>query len=209
MYVPSSFAETDAAWITGFIDEVRLAQLVCLGDQGLVATPVPLLHRPSADGWGSLVGHVARANHDAPAGPALALFTGAHGYVSPGWYPSKAEHGRAVPTWNYETLHVRGTLVRHDEPAWIFDVVRQLTDVHEAGLATPWSVDDAPEGFVDGLLRAIVGIELHIEVVEAKRKLSQNRSAADIDGVRRGLATEQRPTTPSLADALERAVAPA
>jgi transcriptional regulator len=107
--------------------------------------------------------------------------------VSPGFYPSKAEHGRVVPTWNYVTVHVHGRLVVHDDPAWVEDVVRRLTVAHEAAEPDPWSVDDVPRAFLDGQLRAIVGVELLISRVEGKLKLSQNRPPADVDGVVAGL----------------------
>ena len=102
---------------------------------------------------------------------------GPDAYISPGWYASKAEHGRVVPTWNYVTAHVYGRLVVHDDPAWTEDLVRRLTTKHEAYRDHPWSVDDAPRNFIEGQLRAIVGIELEITRVEAKAKLSQNRPA--------------------------------
>jgi transcriptional regulator len=115
------------------------------------------------------------------------IVRGPDAYVSPSWYATKAEHGRVVPTWNYLTAHVYGELVVHDDPAWVEGVVRRLTAKHEAASAHPWSVDDAPPPFVAGQLRAIVGIELVITRIEAKAKLSQNRSAADVDGVVAGL----------------------
>ena len=115
------------------------------------------------------------------------IVRGPDAYVSPGWYPSKAEHGRVVPTWNYLTAHVHGRLVVHDDPAWVEAVVRRLTERHEAASPTPWSVDDAPAAFVAGQLRAVVGVELVISRVQAKAKLSQNRPSADVDGVIAGL----------------------
>ena len=121
-------------------------------------------------------------------GEALAIIQGADAYISPSWYASKAEHGRVVPTWNYSTAHVYGNLVVHDDPAWLAGQVRRLTDVNEAGFDHPWSVDDAPERYISGQLRAIVGLELVITRIEAKAKLSQNRPDADIDGVVAGLA---------------------
>jgi transcriptional regulator len=108
--------------------------------------------------------------------------------VSPSWYASKAEHGRVVPTWNYVTAHVYGELTWHDDAAWVEGLVRRLTEQHEAGMPHPWGVDDAPARFVAGQLRAIVGVELRITRIEAKAKLSQNRPAADVDGVVAGLA---------------------
>jgi transcriptional regulator len=119
---------------------------------------------------------------------------GPDAYVSPSWYAAKAEHGRVVPTWNYVTAHVYGQLVVHDDPAWVEDVVRRLTAKHETartespGQAPAWSVDDAPRKFIEGQLRAIVGLELRITRIEAKAKLSQNRPETDIAGVVAGLA---------------------
>ena len=127
-------------------------------------------------------------------GESLAIVRGPDAYVSPSWYAAKAEHGRVVPTWNYVTAHVYGRLVVHDDPAWVEDIVRRLTAKHEAArLASPgqppaWSVDDAPRAFIEGQLRAIVGLELQITRIEAKAKLSQNRPVADIAGVVAGLS---------------------
>ena len=142
-------------------------------------------------------GHVARNNDQwrKPAlGESLAIVRGPDAYVSPSWYAAKAEHGRVVPTWNYVTAHVYGRLVVHDDPAWVEDVVRRLTAKHEAarvavpGQSPQWSVDDAPRPFIEGQLRAIVGLELRITRIEAKAKLSQNRPVADIAGVVAGLS---------------------
>ena len=118
------------------------------------------------------------------------IVRGPDAYISPSWYATKAEHGRVVPTWNYVTAHVHGVVTVHDDPAWVAELVRELTDRHEAGRAAPWSVDDAPPKFFAGQLRAIVGVELAIERIEAKFKLSQNRPAADVDGVIEGLRAD-------------------
>jgi transcriptional regulator len=123
-------------------------------------------------------------------GESLVIVRGADAYISPGWYQSKKDHGRVVPTWNYITAHVYGTLVVHDDPVWVEDLVRRLTTKHEAGMDHPWSVDDAPAPFVAGQLRAIVGVELAITRIEAKAKLSQNRPEADVAGVVAGLHAE-------------------
>jgi len=135
-------------------------------------------------------------------GDALVIVRGPDAYVSPSWYASKAEHGRVVPTWNYVTAHVYGQLVIHDDPDWVGVLVRRLTDRHEADSPRPWSVDDAPASFIAGQLRAIVGVELVISRVDAKAKLSQNRPAADIDGVITGLEGRGDRTT---ADAVQAA----
>ena len=154
---------------------------------------------------GALHGHLARNNDQwrlAAAGESLAIVRGPDAYITPGWYASKAEHGRVVPTWNYVTAHVYGRLVVHDDPVWTEDLVRRLTTKHEAYRDHPWSPDDAPRPFIEGQLRAIVGIELEITRIEAKAKLSQNRPAADVEGVIAGL--RERGDKES-ADAVERA----
>jgi transcriptional regulator len=127
---------------------------------------------------------------------------GPDAYITPGWYASKAEHGRVVPTWNYVTAHVYGRLVVHDDPVWTEDLVRRLTAKHEAYRDHPWSADDAPRPFIEGQLRAIVGVELEITRIEAKAKLSQNRPAADVEGVIAGLRERG---DKEMADAVERA----
>ncbi len=192
MYTPDHFAvDEDAA--LAFLEGVRAADLVTMTDTGLVATFLPLLFDPTAGERGALQGHVARKNDQwkrRPVGEALAIVHGEDAYVTPSWYPSKAEHGRVVPTWNYTTAHVYGRLLIHDDSEWVEANVRRLTERHEAGRAEPWSVDDAPADFYAGQLRAIVGVEILISRVEAKFKLSQNRRDADIDGVVAGLAAE-------------------
>jgi transcriptional regulator len=152
---------------------------------------LPFVHEPDAGEHGALLGHVARNNpqwREAAEGEALVIVRGPDAYVSPSWYASKAEHGRVVPTWNYVTAHVYGRLLVHDDSAWVEALVRRLTEQREASLPHPWSVDDAPPAFVAGQLRAIVGVELRITRIEAKAKLSQNRPAADVEGVIAGLA---------------------
>jgi transcriptional regulator len=138
--------------------------------------------------------HLARANPQwravADKAPALAVVTGPDAYVSPAWYPSKDEHGRVVPTWNYSQVHLTGRLTVHHDPAWLLDAVTRLTDRHEEHRTDRWSVDDAPAPYVEKQLKAIVGLEMAVERVEAKAKLSQNRSEADRAGVVAGLRAE-------------------
>lgn len=189
MYVPGHFALDDAS-ARDLLAQTGAGDLVTATAQGLVATLLPFLHDPDRGQHGALLGHLARNNDQwsRPAlGDALVIFRGPDAYVSPGWYPSTAEHGRVVPTWDYLTVHVSGRLVVHDDPVWVEDLVRRLTERHEAVSARPWSVDDAPPAFVRGQLRAIVGVEVRITSVVGKAKLSQNRSAADVDGVVAGL----------------------
>jgi transcriptional regulator len=203
MYIPAHFAADDAA-VRDLLARHGAADLITLTEDGLLATMLPFAYEPTAGEhgaqWGALLGHVARNNDQwrKPAlGESLAIVRGPDAYVSPSWYAAKAEHGRVVPTWNYVTAHVYGRLVVRDDPAWVEDVVRRLTAKHEAArLASPgqapkwpaWSVDDAPRNFIEGQLRAIVGLELQITRIEAKAKLSQNRPVTDIPGVVAGLA---------------------
>lgn len=190
MYIPAHFAAGPGA-VRDLLTTPAAANLVTTTAHGMLATLLPLVYDPSIGEHGALHGHLARNNpqwSEPALGEALVIMQGADGYISPGWYASKAEHGRVVPTWNYSTAHVYGTLVIHDDPAWLAGHVRRLTDLNEAGSARPWSVDDAPERYIAGQLRAIVGVELLIGRIEAKTKLSQNRSDQDVDGVVAGLA---------------------
>ena len=189
MYVPAHFAAVPDT-VQDLLTRPGAANLITMTPHGLIATLLPFVYDPDAGEHGALQGHVARNNTQwsQPAvGDALAIIQGADAYVSPSWYASKAEHGRVVPTWNYTTAHVYGRLVIHDDPAWLDRQVRRLTGVHEAGFDHPWSVDDAPGRYIAGQLRAIVGVELVITRIEAKAKLSQNRSDADREGVAAGL----------------------
>ena len=191
MYVPAAFVEDRSEVVAEFLAAHPMAQLVTMSDDGLVATPLPMLYEPTTDGLGSLVGHVARANRQwvqaSPDVEALAIFTGANAYVSPNWYPSKAEHGKVVPTWNYETVHIRGHFVAHDDTEWKRALVTRLTEHHESRFDASWAVTDAPAGYIDTMLKAIVGIELQITSIQAKRKLSQNRPEGDLAGSIAGL----------------------
>jgi transcriptional regulator len=189
VYIPAAFAPDDAT-VRALLSHPRSADLVTMTDDGLVATFLPFVYHPDEGEHGVLRGHLARNNDQwsRPAvGEALGIVHGPDAYITPNWYASKAEHGRVVPTWNYATAHVYGELRVHDDPVWLAGLVRELTELHEAGEAAPWAVDDAPEKFVDGMLRAIVGVELVISRVEAKVKMSQNRPPADVDGVIAGL----------------------
>jgi transcriptional regulator len=189
VYIPAHFAPDETA-VNELLRHHGAADLITLTGQGLVATMLPFIYVPEAGEHGALHGHVARNNDQwrLPAvGEALAIVRGPDAYITPTWYASKAEHGRVVPTWNYVTAHVYGRLVTRDDPVWTEDLVRRLTAKHEAGNEHPWSVDDAPRKFIDGQLRAIVGIELEITRIEAKAKLSQNRPEADVAGVIAGL----------------------
>ena len=181
MYIPDAFREDRPKLLQ---DAMRLIGFATLVTTGLEANHLPMLFQD-----GVLRGHVARANPvwKAGDGAVLAIFLGPHAYVSPGWYPSKAETGKAVPTWNYITVHARGPVRWIQDADWLRAHVATLSDTHEAGRAQPWAMTDAPAAYIDSLVSAIVGFEITIETLEGKWKLSQNRSDADRDGVRAGL----------------------
>ena len=189
MYIPTHFA-TDDTTVRELLSRRQAADLITVTDQGMLATFLPLVFDPDEGEHGVLRGHVARNNdqwRQPPIGEALVIVHGPDAYITPSWYASKAEHGRVVPTWNYLIAHVYGELRMHDDPEWLDAHVRTLTAQQEAAEPAPWLVDDAPATFVAGQLRAIVGVELVIDRVEAKLKMSQNRPPADVDGVVAGL----------------------
>jgi transcriptional regulator len=182
MYTPRPFT-LDADALRELLRDTVVGQLVTATEQGPLATLLPWVVDLDE---GALLGHVSRPNPQWQTpwlGQALVIAEGPNGYVSPSWYASESEHGRVVPTWNYVALHVYGELVIHDDPAWVEQLVRRLTDRHEENRATPWSVDDAPQDYISGQLRGIVGIELRIDRIESSAKMSQNKSAADAAGV--------------------------
>jgi transcriptional regulator len=204
MYMPRHFSWTDLEQIGSFVDAAQSAYLVTFDGTRPVATLLPVIwERPdglaevspageAAPGsYGRLLGHVAIANtqwQTAAAGAeALAIVAGPQAYISPSWYESKARHGRVVPTWNYETVHLTGTVAFHQDTEWLRAFVTRLTTLHESVREHPWAVSDAPPEYIDGQLRAIVGVELTITSMEAKQKLSQNRSELDRAGVVTGL----------------------
>jgi transcriptional regulator len=212
MYVPAHFKPDDVE-VLALLGSGRAANLITATAGGLMATMLPLAYdgpeeRAALGRWGALVGHVARNNAQwrTPAiGEAMVLLAGPDAYISPAWYATKREHGRVVPTWNYITAHAYGRLVIHDDPAWVEANVRRLTGLHEGERAEPWSVDDAPEPYLAGQLKAIVGVEIVISHVEGKWKLSQNRSAADMAGAIEGLeATGEQGISAAMREAATR-----
>ncbi|MDE2611868.1 MAG: FMN-binding negative transcriptional regulator [Burkholderiales bacterium] len=187
MYLPKHFEQNDAAALAALMRAHPLATLVTVTNGALSADHLPLQYDASTR---TLRGHVARANplwRDAAGTAVLALFHGPQGYVSPNWYPSKAEHHKAVPTWNYAVVHAHGRLRAVDDAAWVHALVSELTARHEAGRTPPWQVADAPADYLQQMLGAIVGIEITIERLVGKWKLSQNRSEADRLGAAAGV----------------------
>jgi len=183
MYIPDHFAETRPAELHRIIRQHPLGMLVTHGGDGLDADHIPFELHTAAGGQGVLRAHVARANplwRRCPAGtPVMVVFRGAEAYVSPSWYPSKHETHRQVPTWNYQVVHVHGSLAVIDDERFLRGLVARLTHTHEAAEPRPWKMGDSPPDYIDGMLRNIVGIEVAIASMTGKVKLGQNREPRD------------------------------
>jgi transcriptional regulator len=196
MYIPPHFREDRVDALHDAIRGTGLATLVSLTGDGLIASHAPMLLDPDPEPYGTLVGHLARANPHArladPGVETLVIFQGPDAYITPSWYATKRETGKVVPTWNYAAVHAYGTLEVFDDPEQLLDVVTRLTDRHEAARSRPWAVSDAPSDFVQGMLKGIVGITLRITRLEGKVKMSQNRPPADQQGVIAGLRADGR-----------------
>lgn len=194
MYRPAFTQEHDLTVLHSLINRHPLATWVTLCGGDVVINHIPLMLQSDRGELGTLVGHVAKANpvwkdHDGGA-LSTAVFQGPQAYISPSWYPSKQEHGRVVPTWNYAVVHARGPVNIIADKQWLLNHVHQLTAQHEKGRDAPWHVADAPEDFVNKLLGGIVGIEIPICALEGKWKLGQNRSETDRGGVQQGLSAD-------------------
>lgn len=216
MYIPAHFAAGDLSEIAAFVDRVGTADLVTFDGTSPVATFLPVIwERPLQPeraehgdaGHGRLIGHLALQNPQwstaVPGAEALAIVRGPQAYISPSWYQSTKEHGRTVPTWNYTTVHFTGPLTVHTDPEWLSDVVTKLTERYEAGRTDRWWVTDAPGKFIAGQLRAIIGVELQIARIEAKDKLSQNRTDQDRVNVIAALRQEPGSQAHEVADLMQ------
>lgn len=205
-YLPTHDTVTDHDVLRGFVEQHPLASLVTHDGEQPDLDLIPLLWDETDDGV-RLIGHVARSNplwHPGrQQGPVLATFGPVEHYVSPTWYPSKAEHHRTVPTWNYLIVHARGELVIHDDPRWIRGVVARLTGVMEAGRDDPWRMGQAPADYLDDQLAKIVGISVAVSSLVGKFKVSAARSEADRRGAMNGIATEAHPGHGPLLDAMQ------
>jgi transcriptional regulator len=194
VYIPAHFREERIDVLHTAIRSAGPAMLVSMTADGLFASHAPLMLDPDPAPYGTLVGHLARANpHVRIADKSvqtLVVFQGPNGYITPSYYAAKKEHGKVVPTWNYVAIHAYGTLETFDDRDRLLDVVTKLTELHEAPRAAPWAVSDAPDDFIQGMLRGIVGIALPITRLEGKIKMSQNRPAADFAGVISGLRAD-------------------
>ncbi len=192
MYEVKHFAEERLEVQHALIQKHPLGLLICNDSNGrFVANPIPFSLVGDSGELGTLKAHLARANPQwlqlQDSKECLVVFQGEEAYVSPNWYPTKHEHGKVVPTWNYVTVHVWGVPAVFDDPDWIRSQIDHLTDQQEADQLVPWKVDDAPSEFTSSMLKGIVGIEVTIEEIQGKWKVSQNRSVADIEGVHAGL----------------------
>jgi transcriptional regulator len=211
MYLPKHFEETRPERLHSFIGAHPLGLLITTDGTGLVANPIPFMLLPQRGEQGCLIAHVARANpvwqeaqnQAQSAAEALVVFQGPQGYVSPGWYPSKKEHGKVVPTWNYSSVQVRGPLRVHDTVEAVRGVVQALTSHHEAAQRQPWAMADAPADYIEQMLRAIVMVEVPIRRLVGKFKLSQNRSTPDRQGVEAGLRDRDQTDLASLAEHMQ------
>jgi transcriptional regulator len=215
MYIPAHFAADDLDAVAAFVDRVGTADLVTFDGTRPVATLLPVIwERPpgyaqldasgTSAGYGRLLGHIALQNPQWSTASAdfsgLAIVHGPQAYISPSWYQSTKEHGRTVPTWNYTTVHFTGRLTFHQDAEWLRDVVTRLTERYEAGRPGRWWVTDAPEKFIEGQLRAIVGVEMAVDQIEAKDKLSQNRTPEDRGCVIIALGNEPDPQAHDIAE---------
>lgn len=197
IYNPPAFRETDLPSMHAQISASGLATLITVGEQGPIVSHLPMLLDPATGAFGTLTGHVARANpqwKDSDfSKPAIAMFMGPDAYISPGWYPSKAEHGKVVPTWNYSAIYARGTIETFDNAAELRTHVTALSEHFERAMPKPWQVSDAPEDYLQRQFKGIVGLRLTIGAIEGKAKLSQNRAKADHDSVAAALSASERP----------------
>lgn len=204
MYIPAHFAADDLDAIAALVDHAGTADLVTFDGTRPVATLLPVIWERASDGYGRLLGHIALQNPQWRTAiadiPGLAIVHGPQAYISPSWYQSTSEHGRTVPTWNYTTVHFTGTVTFHQDAGRLRDVVTRLTERYEAGRPGRWRVSDAPEKFIEGQLRAIVGVEMAIDQVEAKDKLSQNRTPQDRANVIVALGREPDPRAHEIAE---------
>lgn len=205
MYLPNAFRESDPETLYQIIQTCGLALLVTQSDEGLLANHVPLLL--THEGERTLLhGHLAKANlqwkHLAQGTPALVVFSGPEAYVSPGFYPSKIDNPSVVPTWNYVSVQAQGTPEVFHDPERLYALVKQLTQRHERHSAEPWAISDAPQAYIQNMLKAIVGFSITVDRLEGKRKLSQNRSVADQQGVAQQLAASRHATDQALAAAM-------
>jgi transcriptional regulator len=197
MYIPRHNEEKRISVMHALIVSRPLGTLVTLGNSGLFASHIPMILEDDGTEFGVLRGHISRANPQwrdfVPTMDALAIFAGHHHYITPNWYPGTKEHGKEVPTWNYVVVHAYGPLKVIQDEQWLLTNVEKLTNIHEAASPNPWKVSDAPEDFIKSQLNGIVGLELPIQRLEGKWKVSQNRTERERNGVVDGLSRLNTP----------------
>jgi transcriptional regulator len=207
MYIPPAFRESDLPALQAQIAASGLTTLISVGANGPIVSNLPIIFDPNAGQHGLIAGHLARANPQWRESdlsiPAIAIFMGADAYVSPSYYPSKREHGKVVPTWNYSMIVARGRLEIFEDADALRAQVEMLTKRFEERFEKPWQVSDAPDDFIARQIKGIVGVRLHVESIEGKAKLNQNRSAADQEGVVAGLTLSERAADREVADAMK------
>ncbi len=210
MYLPPYHAQPDVDALHALIDMHPLGAWVCQSSDGLVANHIPFLLDRSRGTSGTLLGHVSRANTvwqqlkgDAQS---VVLFQGPQSYITPNWYPSKAEHGKVVPTWNYAVAHVYGVARAVDDKDWLLELLTRLTAANEAPMAIPWKVSDAPKDFIDRLLGAVVGIEIPVDHIVGKLKVSQDEAILDRQGTVAGLTAQGTERAAAMAVLVQQAV---
>ena len=193
MYTPKYHALTNVAAMRAHIAEYPLGAWVCMAQSQLMANHIPFVLDVQHGAHGRLLGHVSRANpvwrQLADGAPSVVMFMGPHAYITPSWYPGKNQHGKVVPTWNYVTVHAHGMARPIEDTEWILDVINRLTDAQESRRDTPWRVSDAPAAYIDQMLKAVVGIDIKIERLEGRLKVSQDEDEQDrlgtVEGLRR------------------------
>jgi len=204
MYLPEHFAEHDPAELRRLIAEYPLGTLVTLATEGLSANHLPFELAAGAGPHGALLGHVARGNRVwqdfSGEHEALVIFQGPSAYVSPNWYPTKAETHRHAPTYNYAVVHAHGRLIIHDDEKWLRGLLGRLTKRMEAPQPKPWKLGDAPQDYMQQLLGGIVGIEIEVSRLAGKWKVSQNRLPVDRNGAADGLRATGEPEAVAMAD---------
>lgn len=210
MYINPLHRLTDRETLFALMASHPLGAWVCQGRDGLIANHIPFLLDRSRGPFGTLIGHVSRANpvwrELGSAGPSVVLFQGPQAYITPGWYPSKAEHGEVVPTWNYVVAHAHGVARAVKDRDEVFDMLERLVTAHEAARPSPWAVSDAPAPFMEKMMRAIVGIEIPIDRLEGKLKASQDEAMPDRHGTVRGLRDQACDTARAMAALVQEAI---
>ena len=204
MYIPKFNLETRLDVIHNLIETHPLATLVTMGASGLIATHIPMVLHRSEGPSGTLRGHISRANPQwrelNPAIEALAIFTGPEHYITPNWYPEKAEDGKVVPTWDYAVVHAYGPITLIEDTAWLLTHLNSLVTKHESSFPQPWKISDAPEDYIASQMRGIIGIELPIRRLEGKWKVSQNKSEPTLRSIERGLEELNTPESLAMRD---------